>query len=376
MERTSKNLPLESLRGIAALVVATSHTALNSPLSTNVIVKNASWMVDFFFVLSGFVIALNYADRLNSWAELKKFQLRRFWRLYPLHFFTLLIFLGIEVIKYGFESQSGIVANNPAFSKSDLSAFVHNLFLTHSIFIGRSTFNAPSWSISTEFYTYFIFGVFTLLMTKYLVRAWFSVIVICFALLSFKLIDLSTFQPLIRCIFSFFIGAMVWFMTKRYQIKTNTLFTTLSLIVSIGAIIILANTPYKHIIPFLFGLSVLMTAQLNDNAVIKKILCLPVLVYLGTISYSVYLNHLAIWWFMNQILRFGFKVTTYSDAEGNIRMALDVLPATFLTLFGIFVIVAASHFSYKWIEHRFKQGMKAKFKAPAPTVELMEQVTT
>ena len=97
-----KILYLESLRGIAALNVAMYHASLvggESFIVTNSFVKNADLMVDFFFVLSGFVIAYNYSDRIFNFASLTQFQTKRFLRLYPLHFLTLLIFLAIELAK-------------------------------------------------------------------------------------------------------------------------------------------------------------------------------------------------------------------------------------------------------------------------------------
>ncbi len=57
-------LPLESLRGFAAISVALFHLSTNSHLELN-FVKNAWLMVDFFFVLSGFVISLNYSHDLS-----------------------------------------------------------------------------------------------------------------------------------------------------------------------------------------------------------------------------------------------------------------------------------------------------------------------
>ena len=61
-----KILYLESLRGIAAISVALHHFSINSILQNNYYVKNSYLMVDFFFVLSGFVIAYNYMDKLTN----------------------------------------------------------------------------------------------------------------------------------------------------------------------------------------------------------------------------------------------------------------------------------------------------------------------
>ena len=59
-------------------------------------IMNGGLVVDFFFVLSGFVISLNYLDKINTKNDLIKFQKKRFLRLYPLHILTLLIFVFID----------------------------------------------------------------------------------------------------------------------------------------------------------------------------------------------------------------------------------------------------------------------------------------
>ena len=72
-----KLLPLESLRGIAAISVALYHFNTGSHFN-NAFVSNAWLMVDFFFVLSGFVIALNYIDNIKSAKNYLRFKRRDF----------------------------------------------------------------------------------------------------------------------------------------------------------------------------------------------------------------------------------------------------------------------------------------------------------
>lgn len=56
---------LESLRGVAALLVALSHSSFLYG-QQHVFIANAGVFVDFFFVLSGFVMAFAYFDKANS----------------------------------------------------------------------------------------------------------------------------------------------------------------------------------------------------------------------------------------------------------------------------------------------------------------------
>jgi peptidoglycan/LPS O-acetylase OafA/YrhL len=59
---------LDALRGTCALLVALFHLPANGLLASNALVRHAYLFVDYFFVLSGFVIAFSYGDRLLSLA--------------------------------------------------------------------------------------------------------------------------------------------------------------------------------------------------------------------------------------------------------------------------------------------------------------------
>jgi peptidoglycan/LPS O-acetylase OafA/YrhL len=158
VKKKNKIFVLESLRGIAAICVALYHY----PSSSFLYFKHGHFAVYFFFVLSGFVISLNYADKINNFKDLVNFQKKRFWRLYPTHFFVLLVIFLIQILKYFavnyFEFKSGQIAFGDWYTLKD---FVANLFLIQAIFNYFYVFswNGAAWSISTEFYVYIIFGM-------------------------------------------------------------------------------------------------------------------------------------------------------------------------------------------------------------------------
>ncbi|MEO0688012.1 MAG: acyltransferase, partial [Cyanobacteria bacterium J06649_11] len=144
---------LDSWRGIAACMVVFCHLRqeINGHLAPLDFIKNAYLFVDFFFVLSGFVISHAYASRLNTKSDLWQFMKLRFARLYPLHLFMLGAFVAFEVARMVIGMGT---TDAPAFSgNTSISAFFSNLFLLHGMGIQDSlTWNTPSWSISTEFY--------------------------------------------------------------------------------------------------------------------------------------------------------------------------------------------------------------------------------
>src|SRR2546430_1942703 len=90
---------LDSWRGIAACLVALFHLDAYSHLDGVPFLRTSWLFVDFFFVLSGFVIAANYQQRLLDGFGVGRFLLLRLGRLYPLHFTMLALFVGVELLR-------------------------------------------------------------------------------------------------------------------------------------------------------------------------------------------------------------------------------------------------------------------------------------
>lgn len=352
----SKILPLESLRGLAAIVVVLFHCTYGSVLTENAFVQAGPLMVDFFFVLSGFVIALNYMDRIRDAAGLVAFQTRRFWRLYPLHLFTLLGFLAIEYLKFAMQAQAGADAGSPAFSSNDLTAFVHNLFLTQGLFLDRVSFNYPSWSISTEFYTYLIFA---LVMLTGRMR-----LVLCAALALAGWGVLAVFDPqwsevslrVFRCLYAFFLGVLGCAFMRRYAPAVPGIAVTMLFAASLAAIGLMSGGPYHSFVPLIFLATVCGFAGASEHSRIVRLMSLRPLVYLGTISYSLYMVHAGVWWVSNQLLRFVFKVPSHETEAGQTILALGPVAAVLVTLLGLAAIIGLAHITYHQIERRFQRS--------------------
>src|SRR6267154_4375538 len=92
---------LDSWRGIAALLVAIFHLNVYSAIYPLDFIRNSYLFVDFFFVLSGFVITHSYEDKLSRGHEFASFAIRRFGRLWPLHAAVLVAFVPMERVKLG-----------------------------------------------------------------------------------------------------------------------------------------------------------------------------------------------------------------------------------------------------------------------------------
>src|SRR5215467_5563526 len=85
---------LDSWRGICAMMVVLYHVPEFFFFSDLAVIRSGWLFVDFFFVLSGFVITYAYGSELANFRDAGQFIMKRFFRLYPLHFCTFAAFLG------------------------------------------------------------------------------------------------------------------------------------------------------------------------------------------------------------------------------------------------------------------------------------------
>lgn len=358
-----KLISLDSLRGIAAISVAFFHFITGSHFN-NAFTMNAWLMVDFFFVLSGFVIALNYTNKLNSTEALIEYQVKRFYRLYPLHLLLLILFTFVETTKYFVEIKFGLETKNPAFSENNFTNFMYNLFLLHNWTNQTLTFNYPSWSISAEFFTYFIFGSIVVL-TRHSNRLLLTVLISGVIVSGYKLSEIgmgtdNTAGPL-RCIYSFLIGCLVY--SAYCKIKNFFVFNqslVLASLLGIIAILIIykgqKTNPYVFLTPFLFGLTIFTVAVTDRETILIRILENRFLVYLGNISYGIYMIHALVWWILTQILTIVFKFKTFMNSDDKMQIAIEnIWLADIISILGLAIIIGLSHVSYKYFEVRFNR---------------------
>lgn len=361
---------LESLRGIAALVVVFYHIGWINPFYDVGVIRNGALMVDLFFVLSGFVMMHCYGHIFTGSKSFWLFLRARFWRLYPLHFFMLLVFLGIEVVKYVAELKLGIVSGNPAFSKSDGESFFYHIFLVHSLIQDHGSFNSPSWSISVEFYTYIVFA-FIMVMVK--TPRYLSVIFVALFCLSLFIITQKGYSSLtfdyqdsiFRCLYGFFIGAFVHciyqkisnnlLLQKTYHIEVLSflvVFTLLSYFLGIKH-----DNYIEFLVPPLVAFLILLLTLFPEHF-FSKVFCWRPFLWLGKVSYSIYMVHMAFIWFFSAFLQSVLQVPKTTLENGDIVIATSMLEGTLATIALVICILYTSHFTFKYIEEPCRKWAK------------------
>tara|TARA_X000001036_G_scaffold399352_1_gene402915 strand:+ start:322 stop:1437 length:1116 start_codon:yes stop_codon:yes gene_type:complete len=362
-----KILYLESLRGVAALIVAIFHFDIGS-IFNNELTKNGWLMVDFFFVLSGFVISFNYLDKIKSFSDIVQFQIKRFFRLYPLHIIMLFIFLVIECSKYLVKLKFGLSSTIPAFTYNNLNTFITNILLLHNLVDNRLTWNVQSWSISSEFFTYFLFGLIILFSARK--KLIINILSIVIVLLSFYFLQNHSMEPkygFIRCLYSFFLGVLIFNFSNSFKFKITNYLSYIFFILSILLVII--AEPEKIIginifLPLIFSAFILSLIMSQNKNYLIYLLERKFLIYLGTISYGIYMVHTAVWWLINRIITIIFKYQTFVSDEGATTIITNNLfISNILMIIGLFIIIILAHYSYKLVEMPINSYRKFFFKS-------------
>ena len=151
-------------RLLAALMVMLYHFCAFGPQAYREFALKAevfTALLDLFFIVSGFLIWVHYARRLNGFGSYWAFLLRRLARLYPLHLLT----LGIFCIAWLIVSVAGLqVELTDYYSFPELG---RQLLLVNAWgFSDGLAFNFVSWSLSAEWFCYLTLPVIVVIFRK------------------------------------------------------------------------------------------------------------------------------------------------------------------------------------------------------------------
>lgn len=276
---------LDGFRGIAALMVAVYHLHVSGIITELNFVRNSYLFVEFFFVLSGFVIASSYIGKINNVNDLKAFMKKRFARLWPLHIFVTILFIPFAL--------ANIFLNIELGDRFSLISFVTNIFLIQSLNINDgATWNLPAWSISVEFYTYSIFGLFYIL--PFVKKTFFipiGISLISLIILYFKssMGDTSHYA-IFRCTYSFFLGVLAFKLHRLIRVKPWMEVLVICVVVFfLSSMRIDGDNLIAFLMPLVFFVTIIIFS--HQHGYISKLLLNRYLKQLGLLSFSIYLTH-------------------------------------------------------------------------------------
>jgi peptidoglycan/LPS O-acetylase OafA/YrhL len=330
-------------RFIAAISIVIYHFGRDVPIffrnGFSFFFAQSTSAVSYFFILSGFVMVVAYISK----ARIHNFNyfIRRFVRIYPVYFLSILLFISSPYWINSGESLQDIYIN---------------LFLIQSWIPGKAlSLNTPSWSISVEVFFYLIFPflfnrIYKILPLKKLIFPilffWgLSQLIYHHNLKTdFPLAGVDVFYfPLIH-LNEFLIGnlAGLYFMSKT-QVYRNYDW----LILVIFCCIILAfKYPFgadnrSGLLAFLF-VPMIFFISLN-NGFITRVFSKKPLVFLGEISYGIYILQFPVWlWMTDARLENSFHIEIVSNY-------------TLVFFIRLFALMLVASLSYHFLESPFRE---------------------
>lgn len=316
---------LTSLRFFFALAVFFSHlTFIKTDLVWYNWIKNTIFFegyvgVGFFFILSGFVLALNYQHKvIQPNFSFKNFYIARFARIYPLHLITFCIMIPYVVFMDLFQ-----------WDKALLNISLLQSYIPYKAFY--FTINNVSWSISTEFFFYLMFPFYVIGLMRYPKLKYTLLLIIPTIIISephfAKDRDLEKglfyINPLVRS-FDFILGIVL---CQVYQkIKGTPISISKGTLLELAALLLFivffsfheeVARAYRYGIYYWLPMAAIVLIFAMQKGYISKLLQHKKLVYLGEISFGFYMIHMMIIKYgnhffpeFNQFMKIGIYFTT------------------------------------------------------------------
>lgn len=281
----AKLLGIEAARGAAAVLVVLYHAARH--LKANVGFMPLSGMtqfghagVDFFFVLSGFIIMFVHRQDLGRPARLMNYFQRRFTRIYPFFWFSLFVGMILALASHGGQTMSG-----------------QGMLYAMTLLPNRDDLGV-AWTLQYEilFYLVFAVGIANLRVGAIILAAWMLLVMYAWFAPAVATSNLLAERLASPFNVEFFLGLMAaWLVARRRNFHAG-IFLGVGVLIFVGAGILENLALMDGYAPFAriaYGLGAMgIVIGLALPRVAGEIVVPSVLIRLGAASYSIYLMHL------------------------------------------------------------------------------------
>jgi len=336
-----------AIRGMAALCVIGYHAMLGSTGKgfTENPVQNyfltSFIFVDFFFILSGFIMHENYAHKIrgsnalsNSWKYLK----RRLQKILPNYYFWLGVAVAFTFLKWAYFGDQEI--SNQCVANSIIKHLIFSQNISGSCYY----FNTPLWSIAVEIIAYLVFPLIIISRMGWLMCLSGGAILYVTLFNSFDSIDIIDGVPsVVRCIAGFLCGVAAANLPSR---NWSSVTQTASIFILIWAI----SMNFQVIALCLMFIVTVVTAQNNGIIATASRMRIPYLI--GRSSFSIYLAHIPVG---TVVSIFAYKL----ESETGMPFGSDWKIIIFVK---VFLSSIAGILAYLLVERRF-EAIFAKQKA-------------
>ena len=345
-----RDIGIDNLRGIAAIIVVIFHFTLLFKLPEYRLVQNFGMIgVDLFFIISGYLITRSF-DKLVSRHSLgtagRLYAIHRLFRILPAYYLN----LGIVILLYALTTDPAFV-----FSKHFIKQIIHHGFFTSYIFKKDCGFgfNGSYWTLSIEMIWY----IAAVILSLYCRRWWIIATLMIASIMYVLLLDIGWFDiwlglnpatanyMLLKYFwahqfsgqFLFFGIGILWY---RYSSGRDFSFLCkragetprILLYIILIAILIPTGKANMVFISMKYLMSAVTVSFIFMTFYIFSNYASRVLAWFGKISYSLYLWHFP-------LIRIGVKIH-----------AQDYISMPNLTILFIISLLLISSFSYYFVE--------------------------
>ncbi len=384
-EPTQTKLPaLTGLRAIAALWVLVLHfgeaVSATWPRPIRSVLSSGFIGVDLFFVLSGFILAWNYLGPGGTLTVSRpEFWRARAARILPVYYVSLAVSLPLFLLMQFHDGMT------PSAIRSAIVTAATSLTLTQSWVSPFSyLWNNPGWSLSVEVFFYLSFPCVAVWIARWplgkLVR-WTAGLYVVTIAAAYLFVALHSHPPTWKwepvidyCIWiswlgcnplvhahEFLIGIATCIWLRAEQSGRRPEWMRGSTAVGIAMLALGGLAAFRGPIPFMPALvgihsplfALLIYGLAKQQGILARVLSTPAFVFLGEISYSLYLTHLTVWMNMD-----GFNREHAFLRQGSM---LNFLLCLALAL-GLAAVL------YKGIEEPYRRVIRNRFgkRAAAP----------
>jgi peptidoglycan/LPS O-acetylase OafA/YrhL len=334
---------VDGLRAIAVLAVVAFHADSH-------LVPGGFAGVDIFFVISGYLISSIIVKELDAGTfRFRDFYARRIKRILPAY---------IVVALFTFAMSTWLlIPNDYIFYTTSLAAswaFVSNIFfsLLSWGYFGSRTEEFPllhTWSLSVEEQFYFIYPILLIVLSRYvkprIIMVLFLLGIAFVALSQWSTGQVKTYFLLTARAHELIAGALAFLIAQKYPVRSNIVANALAVIgmtMMIGSLFLLTRgVPFpggNSLYPCVGAALVMYACGLRN--VVTPLLTNRAMVFIGLISYSLYLWHWPIFVFLR------YRHVTMSPGVISAAVALAL---------------ALAMLTWKFVENPIRHNRKIEF---------------
>lgn len=346
--------PLTSLRFVFAFLVFMSHKNLfphEEPGFLWHLFREGYAGVSFFFMLSGFILAYTYQQRLiEGTATVRSFYVARIARIYPLHLLALLI--SLFLMRFFDHPSTG-----------DLGELAINTLLLQSFIPGQEfLFNSVSWSLSDEAFFYALFPMIifsTFRDRRPIALVLWSVLGVAIVLSAYLLQNNAWehwtlyINPLFR-IFDFLLGIALYNLCRRWESRhtlqghyTRLEWLALFLIITAYCSAFFIPVSFRRSVWYWLPMGLLIATFYFHQGALSRLLSHPVCIKLGEISFAFYLFH----YLVIQIVKIALRHLQL-EASLPIEFVIDLIAC-----------VITAYIAHQYIEQPLNRLIRKRFSA-------------